>query len=101
MQGSNGTMNKKIKELSDISGDSRNAATSSGYASSQAPTNQVVGLSLTPAFRERLEKSLASVPDVDSQRVLEIKAALASGSLKIDADTIADAMMRLDRSLGD
>jgi flagellar biosynthesis anti-sigma factor FlgM len=66
-----------------------------------APANEIIGMSLTPALRERLEKSLESVPDVDSQRVDEIKKALKSGFLQINANDIADAMIRLDRSLGD
>ena len=100
VQGRNGKANKKIKGFSDIRSQSRGAVSSSDSASSPAPTHEIVGMSLTPALLERLEKSLLHVPDVDSPRVDEIKKALESGSLQINADDIADAMIRLDRSLG-
>ena len=50
---------------------------------------------------ERLEKSLDALPVVDSQRVDEIKAAIENGNYDIDADAIADAMIRFERSLGE
>ena len=101
IQSRNGKENKKIRELSDIRVESRNADASCGSAPSPTPANEIVGMSLTPALRERLEKSLMSVPDVDSRRVNEIKKALKSGSLQINANDIAAAMIRLERSLGD
>lgn len=50
---------------------------------------------------ERVEKSLDTVPAVDSQRVAEVKAAIENGDYEIDAESIADAMIRLERAFGD
>lgn len=50
---------------------------------------------------ERLEKSLESLPAVDSQRVAEIKEAIANGDYEIDAQAVADAMLRLEMSFRD
>ena len=50
---------------------------------------------------ERLEKSLADLPAVDATRVAEVKAAIENGDYEIDADAIADAMIRFERSLGE
>ena len=45
-----------------------------------------------------LSKKLADMPAVDSTRVAEIKQALADGSLKMDAEKIADALMQFESS---
>ena len=68
---------------------------------SQAPTNDTVELTSGAKLLERLEKSLASLPDVDSARVAEVKAAIENGEYQIDADAIAEAMIRFERSFGD
>ena len=44
--------------------------------------------------RARLDKALASAPDIDETRVAEIKAAIENGNYEIDADAIADALIR-------
>ena len=60
-----------------------------------------VNLTSSAKLLERLDKTLASLPAIDSQRVAEIKTAIENGDYQIDADAIADAMIRLDRSLGE
>lgn len=50
---------------------------------------------------ERLEKSLEATPAIDSQRVAEVKAAIENGDYEIDSESIADAMVRLERAFGD
>ena len=69
--------------------------------SGAASTSDTVNLTSSAQLLERLEKSLASLPDVDVDRVAEVKLALESGDYQIDADAIADAMIRFERSLGD
>ena len=46
----------------------------------------------------RLEKTLASLPEIDASRVEAVKTAIASGDYEIDAQKIADALLRTDRS---
>lgn len=64
-------------------------------------TSDTVKLTSSAQLLERLEKSLQSLPAVDSQRVAEIRSAIESGDYEINSQAIADAMMRFERSLGD
>jgi len=81
-----------------VSGD---AGTSQAASKSQAPTSDTVELTSSAKLLERLEKTLASLPAVDSSRVEEVKAAIENGEYEIDADAIADALIRFERSVGD
>ena len=81
-----------------VSGD---AGASKDTAQSAAPTSDTVELTSSAKLLERLEKTLASLPAVDSNRVAEVKAAIENGEYEIDADAIADAMIRFERSLGE
>jgi len=65
------------------------------------PPRDTVNLTSNAKLLERLDKTLASLPAVDSERVAEIKAAIESGDYQIDSDAIAEAMIRLDRSFGE
>ena len=67
----------------------------------RAATSDTVELTSGAQLLERLEKSLAGLPDVDSARVAEVKAAIENGEYRIDADAIADAIIRLERSFGE
>lgn len=70
-------------------------------ATGPASRGDTVQLTDSAKLLERLEKSLASLPDVDSNRVAEVKAAIENGEYSIDADAIADAMILFEQSLGD
>jgi len=100
-KGLNGKAGKKGDEVSDIRKAPRETRSPRGPAESSASTNEVVVLNVSTELLERLEKSLAALPDVDSQRVAEIKAAIQNGDYQIDADAIADAMIRLDQSFAE
>jgi negative regulator of flagellin synthesis FlgM len=83
--------NRKIHERS---GDATNAARTGGA------TNDTVELTSSAKLLERLDKTLASLPVVDSNRVAAVKAAIENGDYEIDAAAIADAMLRFEQSLG-
>lgn len=68
---------------------------------SPATRNDTVNLTSSAKLLERLEKTLASLPVVDNARVAEVKSAIENGDYQIDADAIADAMIRFDQSLGE
>lgn len=70
---------------------------------SQSPVSRSDTVELTSSAKllERLEKTLASLPAIDSARVAEIRNAIESGDYEINAEAIADAMIRFDRSLGE
>lgn len=74
---------------------------SPGAAGVPASRNDTVELTSSAKLLERLDKTLSSLPVVDSQRVEDVKTAIANGQYEIDADAIADAMIRFEQSLGD
>jgi len=47
----------------------------------------------------RLEEAVAAAPVVDGARVESLKDAIADGSYVVDADSIADGMIRAEREL--
>ena len=75
----------------------------SAQAGSQAAASggETVNLTSGGQLLSRLEQSLAAAPAVDSAKVAEVKAAIASGNFEIDSSAIADAMLRFERSLGE
>ena len=81
-----------------VSGDSAASQSATNIAASKGDT---VELTSSAKLLERLDKTLSSLPVVDNKRVDEVKAAIANGDYEIDADAIADAMIRFDQSLGD
>lgn len=98
--GAIGKLGNKVGEAGStgkVSGDKRSPESSGQGAASSDTVNLTSGAKLL----ERLEKSLASLPDVDAGRVDEIKQAIANGEYEIDAEAIASAMIRLERSLGE
>ncbi len=88
----------------DDSGSTRKVSSDAGASrGAQGPASAVDTVELTSSAKllERLEKTLASLPTVDSARVAEVRNAIENGNYEIDADAIADAMIRFDRSLGE
>ena len=76
--------------------------TAQDSAANPSPSaSDTVQLTSGAQLLERLEKSLDALPAVDSRRVEEIKLAIESGNYDIDAEAIADAMIRFERSLGE
>ena len=67
----------------------------------RASTSDTVELTSSAQLLERLEKGLAGLPDVDAARVTEVRTAIENGEYTIDADAIADAMIRFERSFGE
>ncbi len=100
-QGTLGKIGSKVDESRSLAkGEPAKAAPDAAPASS-ARSDETVNLTNDAKLLARLDKALESLPAVDQQRVAEIKAAIANGEYEIDADAIADAMIRLDRSFGD
>lgn len=60
-------------------------------------------VSLTPEAKQLrdLESQVAKLPEVDSNRVNDIKAQLANGSFEVNPERIAEKMMSLERAIGD
>ncbi len=73
--------------------------TLSEQAKAPAPRGENVSLSDQAKNLKQLEQRLDSYPEMDDQRIEEIKAALADGSYKIDAEKLAQKMLDMDDSI--
>ncbi|MCB1845715.1 MAG: flagellar biosynthesis anti-sigma factor FlgM [Halioglobus sp.] len=62
--------------------------------------DDTVALTSGAKLLERLEKTLTSLPEIDASRVEAVKQAIANGDYEIDANKIADALIRSDREFG-
>lgn len=58
-----------------------------------------VKLSSQAESLKQVEQQLADLPEVDDARIEQIKAALADGSYKIDAEKLAQKMLDMDNSI--
>ena len=99
--GAIGKAGNKVDEAGSSRKVSGGAGTTPAAPQGRAASNDTVQLTSGAKLLERLEKSLAALPDVDSARVAEVRAAIENGEYQIDADAIADAMIRLERSFGE
>ena len=100
-QGILGKIGNKVDEAGTSNKVSRDQAAPDKASANPAASSDTVNLTNDAKLLARLDETLASLPAVDSARVAEIKAAIENGNYEIDADAIADAMIRLDRSFGE
>jgi len=100
-QGLLGKIGSKIGESGTTRKVGTDASGQGNDAVSQKNTDDTVELTSSAKLLERLEKTLASLPDFDSSRVEAVKAQIENGEYQIDAGKIADALLRHDRELGD
>ena len=100
-QGSIGELGGKVDESATGSKVSQDSGASGVAKQGPASAGDTVELTSSARLLERLEKTLAGLPAVDSGRVAEVKAAIESGNYEINADAIADAMIRFERSFGE
>ena len=99
--GAIGKLGNKVDDTGSSGKVSGDAGASQAASKSQPTTSDTVELTSSAKLLERLEKTLASLPAVDSSRVDEVKAAIENGEYEIDADAIADALIRFERSVGE
>jgi negative regulator of flagellin synthesis FlgM len=64
----------------------------------QQPQNEV-SVSSTASLLSRLQRSLASTPAVDQNRVDSISKALAAGTYNVDSQKIAHGLINTERAL--
>ena len=74
---------------------------SADQAKSQAPSarGENVNLSSQAKNLKQLEQKLGDYPEMDDDRIEQIRAALADGSYKIDAEKLAQKMLEMDESI--
>ncbi len=81
-------------ERGENAGQSRKPASASASASADD-----VQLTHTATSLKQIETRLASIPDVDRARVEAVRQRVESGTWKMDANRIADRLMRFERDL--
>ena len=64
-----------------------------------AAAGDSVQLSSLSTHLQAIEKGFADTPIVDSARVAEIKEAIANGYFKVDADKVADRLLKTVQDL--
>lgn len=98
------TMLNKINDKAGGTGSTREVASDTAVSGKdvrkQPVSSDTVELTSGAKLLERLEKTLAGLPEIDSSRVDAVRTAIESGDYVIDADKIASALLRTDRELG-
>lgn len=100
-QGMLGKIGSKIGDTSSTRKLDGNQAPGNQEAAQGASAGDTVELTSSAKLLARLEKTLASVPDVDASRVADVRRQIENGEYQIDAGKIAEAMLRLDREIDD
>ncbi len=100
-QGILGKIGNKVDETSTASKVGPNSSAPNQSATSPVSAGDTVNLTSSAKLLERLDKTLESLPAVNAERVAEIRNAIENGDYDIDVDAVADAMIHLDRSLGE
>lgn len=78
--------------------DARPRLSTNAPARADAGTDKVE-LSPLSAMLKKAEGALASAPEVDQQRVAEIRQAIAEGRFKVDAGRVADGLIASVREM--
>ena len=67
--------------------------------SAAAPPRASVQISVLSSHLQSIEKGFADTPVVDAARVAELKQAISSGHFKVDADKVADRLLKTVQDL--
>lgn len=100
-QGLTGKIGSKVDDAGATKSVSGQVAGPENKSTVAAAPNETVNLTSSAKLLARLDATLASLPAVNAERVAEIKTAIENGQYEIDSDAIAEAMIRLDRTLLD
>lgn len=95
-----GKIDGKIGETGTTKAVKLDSPTRSREPGHQAGTGDTVELTSSAKLLERLEKTLATMPEIDSARVAAVKAQIENGEYQIDAGKIAEALLRTDKEIG-
>ena len=93
-----------LGKISDKTGDTATVRKVSTDATARGPdharqtnTDDTVELTSSAKLLERLEKTLASLPEIDDARVEAVKAQIENGEYQIDSEKIVEALLRTDQ----
>lgn len=101
-QGMVGRINGKTSDKTGEAGAARGVAGDPSFRkdAGQAAGSDTVALTSSARLLERVEKSLAGMPELDASRIEAVRSAIERGDYRIDADRIAEALLGFDRALG-
>jgi len=74
-------------------------STAGSSSQSSSSSGDTVNLTRSALLMSRLEQVVQSLPPTDAARVRAIKDAIASGAHELDAQQVADKMLRFEREL--
>jgi negative regulator of flagellin synthesis FlgM len=82
----------------------KHAKTGSGPAPTAAPSQPASpsgGVQITDSARQlaALERAIREVPDIDENKVAQVRAAIAQGSYDVSPERIADKLIRMENEL--
>lgn len=97
----NGQLNNQKTNADRSQAAQKPAQPAAEQARPQSPAARGENVSLSKQAEElkQLGQKLESYPEVDDSRVEEIRAALADGSYKVDAEKLAQKMLDMDKSI--
>lgn len=90
------TVGARRADATKQAGSGRTPSSSSQRSSSSGET---VNLTRSALLMSRLEQVVQSLPATDAARVSAIKDAIANGTYEVDAQAVADKMLRFEREL--
>ena len=99
-QGMLGKIGDKIGEAGSAKKVGSDAATGTSGDARQSQSD-TVELTSSAKLLERLDKTLAELSAVDTRRIDAVRNAIENGDYTIDAEKIAEAMLRFDRELSE
>ncbi|WP_336368228.1 flagellar biosynthesis anti-sigma factor FlgM [Marinobacter sp. C2H3] len=75
------------------------AESDASRAQASQPKGENVNLSNQAKSLKQLETKLGDYPEVDDDKVAQIRAALENGTYKVDAEKLAQKMLEMDKSI--
>lgn len=80
--------------------DTNTASSTSSAARSQSSQQDAVSLSTQGKAIGEMHSEMAATPSFDTAKVAAIKEAIANGSYVVDAEKLADNMIKFEKELG-
>ncbi|WP_417544449.1 flagellar biosynthesis anti-sigma factor FlgM [Marinobacter sp.] len=88
------------RTTADKPANSQNAGqTAREQTKAQSARGENVNLSSQARNLKQLEQKLGDYPEMDDERIEEIRTALANGTYKVDAEKLAQKMLDMDKSI--
>ena len=93
------TPQKTTADRSGNTGKTGSAPDSQAQAQARGAKGESVSLSSQAKNLKQLEQKLGDYPEMDDDRIAEIRSALENGTYKIDAEKLAQKMLEMDQSI--